>query len=66
MREPSTALPTTQTTSQAEVAATNSVTGLQGFGQSVWLDDLHRGRKISDESYHKRRAELKEILKGMM
>lgn len=32
----------------------------------IALDDLHRGRKISDESYHKRRAELKEILKGMM
>jgi mono/diheme cytochrome c family protein len=32
----------------------------------VALDDLHRARKISDEAYHKRRAELKEILKGMM
>ena len=30
------------------------------------LDDLHRARKISGEAYHKRRAELKEILKGMM
>ena len=40
MSQSSTALPTAQTTSQAEVAATNSVTGLQGFGQSVWLDDL--------------------------
>jgi mono/diheme cytochrome c family protein len=30
------------------------------------LDDLHRARKISDEAYHKRRAELKEILKGKM
>ena len=30
------------------------------------LDDLHRSRKISDEAYQKRRAELKEILKGMM
>ena len=30
------------------------------------LDDLHRARKISDEAYHKRRAELKEILKGMI
>lgn len=32
----------------------------------IVLDDLHRARKISDEAYHKRRAELKEILKGMM
>ena len=30
------------------------------------LDDLHRAGKISDEAYHKRRAELKEILKGMI
>jgi mono/diheme cytochrome c family protein len=30
------------------------------------LDDLHRAKKISDEAYQKRRAELKEILKGMM
>ena len=32
----------------------------------IALDDLHRARKISDEAYQKRRAELKEILKGMM
>ena len=30
------------------------------------LDDLHRARSISEEAYRKRRAELKEILKGMM
>ncbi|HET9910642.1 MAG TPA: c-type cytochrome [Anaerolineales bacterium] len=30
------------------------------------LDDLHRARKISDEAYQKRRAELKEILKEKM
>lgn len=30
------------------------------------LDDLHRSKKISDEAYQKRRAELKEILKGKM
>jgi len=30
------------------------------------LDDLHRARKISAEAYQKRRAELKEILKGKM
>jgi mono/diheme cytochrome c family protein len=30
----------------------------------IALDDLHRARKISDEAYQKRRAELKEILKG--
>jgi len=29
----------------------------------IALDDLHRTKKISDEAYHKRRAELKEILK---
>jgi len=32
----------------------------------IALDDLHRARKISDETYQKRRAELKEILKGKM
>jgi hypothetical protein len=32
----------------------------------VALDDLHRAKKISDEAYQKRRAELKELLKGMM
>ena len=32
----------------------------------IALDDLHRARKISDEAHQKRRAELKEILKGMM
>ena len=32
----------------------------------IALDDLQRARKISDEAYQKRRAELKEILKGKM
>jgi hypothetical protein len=32
----------------------------------IALDDLHRAKKISDESYQKRRAELKEILKVKM
>ncbi len=32
----------------------------------VALDDLHRAKKISDEAYQKRRAELKDLLKGMM
>jgi len=32
----------------------------------IALDDLHRTKKISDEAYQKRRAQLKEILKGMM
>ncbi len=32
----------------------------------VALDDLHLAKKISDEAYQKRRAELKDILKGMM
>ena len=30
------------------------------------LDDLHRSKKISDEAYQKRRAELKDILKEKM
>ena len=32
----------------------------------IALDDLHRARKLSDEAHQKRRAELKEILKGKM
>jgi mono/diheme cytochrome c family protein len=32
----------------------------------VALDDLRRDKKISEEAYRKRRAELKDILKGMM
>lgn len=32
----------------------------------IALDDLHRAKKISDEAYQKRRAELKEILKEIM
>jgi mono/diheme cytochrome c family protein len=32
----------------------------------IVLDDLHRSKKISAEAYQKRRAELKEILKGKM
>lgn len=32
----------------------------------VALDDLHRDKRISDEAYQKRRAELTDILKGMM
>jgi mono/diheme cytochrome c family protein len=32
----------------------------------IALDDLHRSKKISDEAYQKRRAELKELLKEMM
>jgi len=32
----------------------------------IALDDLHRSKKISDEAYQKRRAELKEFLKGKM
>jgi mono/diheme cytochrome c family protein len=30
------------------------------------LDDLHRGGKISDQAYHKRRTELKENLKDLV
>jgi len=32
----------------------------------IALDDLYRAKKITDEAYQKRRAELKEILKEMM
>jgi hypothetical protein len=32
----------------------------------VALDDLHRAGKISEEAYRKRRADLKDVLKGMM
>src|SRR5574341_6181 len=32
----------------------------------IALDDLHRAKKIPDEAYQKRRAELKEILKEKM
>ena len=32
----------------------------------IALDDLHRAKKISDGAYQKRRAELKDVLKGMM
>ncbi len=32
----------------------------------IALDDLHRAKKISEDAYQKRRAELKEILKGQM
>jgi mono/diheme cytochrome c family protein len=32
----------------------------------IALDDLHRARKISDEAYQKRRADLKETLREMM
>lgn len=32
----------------------------------IALDDLHRARKISDEAYHKRRAELKDSLREKM
>ena len=32
----------------------------------IALDDLHRAKKISDDTYQKRRAELKEILKEMV
>jgi mono/diheme cytochrome c family protein len=32
----------------------------------IALDDQHRAKKISDEAYQKRRADLKDILKRMM
>jgi bacterioferritin (cytochrome b1) len=32
----------------------------------IALDDLYRAKKISNEAYQKRRAELKDILRDMM
>ena len=32
----------------------------------IALDDLHRGKKISEQAYQKRRGELKEILKELV
>ena len=32
----------------------------------IALDDLHRAKKISDDTYQRRRAELKEILKDLV
>ena len=59
---------------QAQVAdKEESETDDEEFGSSeevmdaiIALDDLHRAKKISEEAYQKRRAELKENLKGMM
>jgi transaldolase/glucose-6-phosphate isomerase len=50
MSQPSTQqLPTRRTVPTSGAAATNSVKALQGFGQSVWLDYLHRGLFASGE-----------------
>ncbi len=32
----------------------------------IALDDLNQAKKISNQAYHKRRNELKEILKEML
>jgi transaldolase/glucose-6-phosphate isomerase len=49
MQHPSTEVPTRQPSPQSGTAATNSILALQGFGQSVWLDYLHRGLFASGE-----------------
>ena len=45
----STEVPGRRPVPQNGLAATNSVKALQGFGQSVWLDYLHRGLFASGE-----------------
>jgi transaldolase/glucose-6-phosphate isomerase len=47
--QPSTEIPTRQPPPQSGTAATNAIEALQGFGQSVWLDYLHRGLFASGE-----------------
>ena len=49
MQHPSTEVPARQPAPQRGTAATNSILALQGFGQSVWLDYLHRGLFASGE-----------------
>ena len=49
MNHPSTEVPTRQPASPGGIAAANSIKALQRFGQSVWLDYLHRGLFASGE-----------------
>jgi transaldolase/glucose-6-phosphate isomerase len=49
MNQPSTEVPTRQPASPGGTAAANSIKALQSFGQSVWLDYLHRGLFASGE-----------------
>ena len=49
MQHPSTEVPTRQPAPQSGTATTNSILALQGFGQSVWLDYLHRDLFASGE-----------------
>lgn len=49
MNQPSTEVPTRQPATASGTAAMNSIKALQGFGQSVWLDYLHRGLFASGE-----------------
>jgi transaldolase/glucose-6-phosphate isomerase len=49
MSQPSTELPARQPAPKSGTAATNAIEALQGFGQSVWLDYLHRGLFTSGE-----------------
>lgn len=49
MNHPSTEVPTRQPASPGGTDAANSIKALQSFGQSVWLDYLHRGLFASGE-----------------
>lgn len=51
---------------EADEAESEFETSEEVLDAIVTLDDLHRDKKISDEAYQKRRAELKEMLKGLM
>ena len=52
--------------SEADEAESEFETSEEVLDAIVTLDDLHRDKKISEEAYQKRRAELKELLKGLM
>lgn len=45
---------------------TNFETAEEVMDAIIALDDLHRAKKIADEAYQTRRAELKELLKGLV
>ena len=62
MSQPSGQVPTRRPTPQHGVAAPNSIRALQGFGQSVWLDYLHRGLFTTGEF---QRLILEDGLRGV-
>ena len=49
MNQPSPEEPDRRPAAPTRTVATNSIKALRGFGQSVWLDDLHRGLFASGE-----------------